>query len=55
MKDYINRNVMPIVCKGLIDVCTNSGDQDPIDYLAEYLFKHYDEVEQPDAGVGGPR
>jgi hypothetical protein len=43
MKQYIAKNVLGIVCAGLRDTCENSGEEDPIDYLAEYLFAHYQE------------
>ena len=53
MRTYITKNVLPIVMKGLLDTCKNCKEEDPIDYLAEYFFKHYQEVQQSDAGVGG--
>ena len=53
MRIYINKNVLPIVMQGLLDTCKNCKDDDPIDYLAEYFFTHYQEVKQSDAGVGG--
>jgi hypothetical protein len=41
MRKYIIGNVLNIVCDGLMDTCLNGGKEDPIDYLAEYLFKNY--------------
>jgi hypothetical protein len=41
MREYIAGNVLDIVCKGLLDTCENAGTEDPIDYLATYLFTNY--------------
>lgn len=40
-------NVVPILTDGLIEVCKNLPE-DPVDYLAEYLFKRSLEVAYPD-------
>jgi len=38
LRSYLMQNVMPSLVDGLLDVCKAQPD-DPIDYLAEYLFK----------------
>ena len=53
MKDYINANVMPIICEGLFATCKEcESSEDPIDFLAEFLFTNYKKVDKPDPGVG---
>lgn len=39
LKAYLMANVIPVLTKGLIEVC-NQRPEDPVDYLAEWLFKH---------------
>lgn len=39
-------NVVPILTEGLIEVCKELPE-DPVDYLAEYLFKRSLEVPFP--------
>lgn len=39
LKAYLMQSVIPILTKGLIDVCNRRPD-DPVDYLAEWLFRH---------------
>ena len=39
-------NVVPILTEGLIQVCKEIPE-DPVDFLAEYLFKRSLDVEQP--------
>lgn len=39
LKAYLMRSVIPILTKGLIEVC-NKRPEDPVDYLAEWLFRH---------------
>lgn len=39
LRDYLLKNVIPLLNKGLIDVCTRCPD-DPIDHLAEWLLRH---------------
>ena len=42
MVKYMNENVMPIICKGLFAVCKDCDvNEDPVDFLAEYLFTNY--------------
>ena len=38
LRNYLMKHVMPTVTAGLIDVC-KIRPEDPIDFLAEYLFK----------------
>jgi len=40
-------NLVPILTDGLIEVCKKTPD-DPVDYLAEYLFKRSLDVPYPD-------
>lgn len=46
LKAYLMANVVPVLTKGLIEVCNERPD-DPVDYLAEWLFKHNPE-DHPD-------
>jgi len=39
LRNYLMKYVMPTLTSGLIDICKIRPD-DPIDYLAEYLFKN---------------
>ncbi|KAI9325435.1 hypothetical protein DFJ73DRAFT_801962 [Zopfochytrium polystomum] len=39
LRNYLMKYVMPTLTAGLIDVC-KVRPEDPIDFLAEYLFKH---------------
>ncbi|KAJ3102300.1 Adenylate kinase 7 [Phlyctochytrium planicorne] len=39
LRNYLMKYVMPTLTSGLIEVC-KARPEDPIDYLAEYLFKH---------------
>ncbi|KAI9097017.1 hypothetical protein DFS34DRAFT_650383 [Phlyctochytrium arcticum] len=39
LRNYLMRFVMPTLTSGLIEVC-KTRPEDPIDYLAEFLFKH---------------
>jgi len=39
LKAYLMANVTPVLTKGLIEVC-NKRPADPVDFLAEWLFKH---------------
>lgn len=39
LRHYLMRNVMPTLTGALIDVC-KVRPEDPIDYLAEYLFRN---------------
>jgi adenylate kinase len=47
LRHYLMENVVPILSDGLMELC-NTLPEDPIDFLAEYLFKHSSEVRQPD-------
>ncbi|KAJ3015879.1 Adenylate kinase 7 [Thoreauomyces humboldtii] len=39
LRNYLMKFVMPTLTSGLIEVC-KARPEDPIDYLAEFLFKH---------------
>ncbi|KAI9352718.1 hypothetical protein BDR26DRAFT_914218 [Obelidium mucronatum] len=39
LRNYLMKHVMPTLTSGLIEVC-KVRPEDPIDYLAEFLFKH---------------
>jgi len=39
LKQYLMENVIPVLTKGLIEVC-NARPEDPVDFLAEWLFRH---------------
>lgn len=39
LRQYLTDNVLPVLTEGLIEVC-RMKPADPVDYLAEYLFKH---------------
>lgn len=38
LRNYLMKHVMPTLTAGLIDVC-KVRPEDPVDYLAEFLFK----------------
>ena len=38
LRNYLMAHVMPTLTQGLVDVC-KVRPEDPVDYLAEYLFK----------------
>ncbi|RNA12888.1 adenylate kinase 7 [Brachionus plicatilis] len=44
LRNYLMTHVMPTLTKGLIECCKIKPD-DPIDYLAEYLFKNNPQVD----------
>ncbi|XP_060684562.1 adenylate kinase 7 isoform X4 [Hemiscyllium ocellatum] len=44
LRNYLMQNVMPTLTKGLIECC-KIRPSDPVDFLAEYLFKHNPQVE----------
>ncbi|GBG32878.1 Adenylate kinase 7 [Hondaea fermentalgiana] len=44
LHNYLMEFVMPTLSKGLIETCRTQPD-DPVDFLAEYLFKHSGETE----------
>ncbi|KAI9183218.1 hypothetical protein H9P43_004135 [Blastocladiella emersonii ATCC 22665] len=39
LRHYLMQHVMPVLSSGLMEVC-KVRPEDPIDYLAEYLFRH---------------
>jgi adenylate kinase len=39
LRSYLMKHVMPTVSAGLVELC-KVRPEDPIDYLAEFLFKH---------------
>merc|ERR1712232_1041110 len=39
LREYLMKHVMPTLSQGLVECCRVQPD-DPIDYLAEFLFKH---------------
>ena len=47
IRNYLSDNLVPILSDGLIDICIRQPD-DPVDALAEYLFKRSLEVPYPD-------
>ncbi|CAI8007084.1 Adenylate kinase 7 [Geodia barretti] len=44
LRNYLMRHVLPTVTQGLIEVCKAKPD-DPVDYLAEYLFKNNPQID----------
>ncbi|XP_078419446.1 adenylate kinase 7 isoform X2 [Cetorhinus maximus] len=44
LRNYLMQNVMPTLTKGLIECCKLRPD-DPVDFLAEYLFKNNPQIE----------
>ncbi|XP_067847164.1 adenylate kinase 7 [Heptranchias perlo] len=44
LRHYLMQNVMPTLTQGLIECCKIRPD-DPVDFLAEYLFKHNPQIE----------
>ncbi|KAM8920832.1 adenylate kinase 7 [Pelodytes ibericus] len=44
LRNYLMRNVMPTLMQGLNDCC-KVRPEDPVDYLAEYLFKNNPQVD----------
>uniref|UniRef100_A0A3P8ZBQ9 Nucleoside-diphosphate kinase n=1 Tax=Esox lucius TaxID=8010 RepID=A0A3P8ZBQ9_ESOLU len=44
LRNYLMKNVMPTLTQGLIECC-KTRPQDPVDFLAEYLFKNNPQVE----------
>ncbi len=47
IRQYLLDNLVPILTEGLIEVCKKTPD-DPVDHLAEYLFKRSLDVPYPD-------
>ena len=50
VKGYMLENVYDVLSIGLTKVCIKKRD-DPIDYLAKYLFKHADGIPHPDPNL----
>lgn len=44
LKKYLERNVVPILTSGLLETC-QVMPEDPVEYLAEYLFTHANDLE----------
>lgn len=44
LRNYLMQHVMPTMTQALIDCCKTRPD-DPIDYIAEYLFQHNPQVD----------
>ncbi|CAG5133898.1 unnamed protein product, partial [Candidula unifasciata] len=44
LRNYLMKHVMPTLTQALIDCC-KTRPEDPIDYLAEYLFQHNPQVD----------
>ncbi|XP_072349679.1 adenylate kinase 7 [Scyliorhinus torazame] len=44
LRNYLMQNVMPTLTKGLIECC-KIRPNDPVDFLAEYLFKNNPQIE----------
>ena len=44
LRTYLMKNVMPSLASALLEVCKARPD-DPIDFLAEYLFKNNPQID----------
>jgi len=44
LRNYLMQHVMPTLTQSLIDCC-KARPEDPIDYIAEYLFQHNPQVD----------
>lgn len=44
LRNFLVRHVMPSLTEGLVEVC-KAKPKDPVDFLAEYLFKHNPQIE----------
>ena len=47
IRQYLQDNLVPYLAEGLHDICKDQPD-DPVDALAEYLFKRSLDVQYPD-------
>jgi adenylate kinase len=47
IRQYLMDNLLPILTDGLLEICKRTP-QDPVDFLAEYLFKRSLDVPYPD-------
>lgn len=45
MRQFLMKYIIPVLTEGMIDVC-KVGPLDPVDYLAEYIFKRSHESTQ---------
>jgi len=45
IRQYLMDNVVPQLTQGLIDVCKSAPDE-PLEFLAEYLLKKADELDE---------
>jgi len=45
LRNYLMESIMPALSKALVETCSVQPD-DPVDFLADYLFKHAQEQEQ---------
>merc|ERR1712019_37803 len=43
LRNYLMKNVMPTLTQGLMECCKVRPD-DPVDFLAEYLFEHNPQI-----------
>jgi adenylate kinase len=43
LRDYMQQHIVPTVTDALIEVC-KVMPEDPVDYIAEYLFARSDEA-----------
>lgn len=49
IRSYLGDNLVPILTDGLIEICRRqSENMDPVDALAQYLFKRSLDVPYPD-------
>ncbi|EAS02125.2 Dpy-30 motif protein (macronuclear) [Tetrahymena thermophila SB210] len=53
LRQYLADNVVPFLTEGLIELC-KTHPEDPVDQLAEYLFKRSLEVQFPDPSSYNP-
>ena len=47
IRQYLMDNLVPILTEGLLEICKRTPT-DPVDYLAEYLFRRSLDVPYPD-------
>lgn len=43
LRNYLMQHVMPTLSQGLIE-CVRARPDDPIDFIAEYLFHHNNQI-----------
>lgn len=44
LRNYLMKHVMPVLTEGLLE-CVKVRPEDPVDYLAEYIFRHNPQVD----------